>query len=112
MSDENQTAAANAPAVVHQSDRHRYVLEVDGREVGYAEYTDRGEQRVFLHTVVDPAEGGKGYGGTLVAGALAQVRDAGLRAVGVCPFVDAWVKKHHDFDDIVDPVSIELRASL
>jgi predicted GNAT family acetyltransferase len=105
---ENETS----PEVVPQPDENRYSLQVDGREVGYAGYTDIDGQRVFWHTVVDPAEGGKGYGSTLIAGALTHVRDQGLRAVGVCPFVDAYVKKHHDFDDIVDPVSIELRARL
>jgi len=107
MSDETAT-----PEVVHTPDSHRYVLEVGGRMVGFTEYTDRGHQRVFLHTIIDEAEGGKGYGSILIAGTLAQVRDAGLRAVAICPFVDAYVKKHHEFDDIIDPVSIELRASL
>lgn len=107
MSDETAT-----PEVVHTPDNHRYVLEVGGRMVGFTEYTDRGDQRVFLHTIIDEAESGKGYGSILIAGTLDQVRDAGLRAVAICPFVDAYVKKHPEFDDVVDPVSIELRASL
>jgi predicted GNAT family acetyltransferase len=109
MSDEMLPATT---AVVHEPTRHRYVLEADGREVGFTAYTDRGSQRVFLHTEIDPAEGGKGYASTLIAGALDGVRHEGLRAVAVCPFVDAYVKKHHEFDDIVDPVSIGLRSSL
>ncbi|QJU53214.1 GNAT family N-acetyltransferase [Herbiconiux sp. KACC 21604] len=106
MSDNNETE------VVHQPERHRYVLEVDGHEVGFTGYTDRHDKRVFLHTEIDPAEGGKGYGSILIKGALSAVREDGLKAVGICPFVDAYVKKHHDFDDIVEPASVELRASL
>jgi predicted GNAT family acetyltransferase len=109
MSDETNTSATE---VVADDAHNRYVLVAEGREVGITEYVDRGEQRVFVHTEIDPAEGGKGYGSILIEGALGQVRDAGLRAVAVCPFVDAYVKKHHDFDDILDPVSIRLRASL
>ncbi|WP_368496473.1 GNAT family N-acetyltransferase [Herbiconiux sp. A18JL235] len=106
MSDNTETE------VVHQPEGHRYVLEVDGREVGFTGYTDRDGKRVFLHTEIDPAEGGKGYGSILIKGALTAVREEGLKAVGICPFVEAYVKKHHDFDDIVEPASIELRASL
>ena len=104
---ENQTIE-----VVPQPEQNRYALIVDGGEVGFTEYTDRGVDRVFLHTEIDPAEEGHGYGITLIKGTLEQVREAGLRAVAVCPFVDRYVKKHHDFDDIIDPISIELRASL
>lgn len=109
MSDETSAAATE---VVADEGRNRYTLRAEGREVGFTEYVDRDAQRVFVHTEIDPAEGGKGYGSILIKGALGQVREAGLRAVAVCPFVDAYVKKHHDFDDILDPVSIQLRASL
>lgn len=98
--------------VVPQPEQNRYALLVDGEEVGFTVYTDRGIDRVFLHTEIDPAQEGHGYGSTLIKGTLEQVRDAGLRAVAICPFVERYVEKHHDFDDIIDPVSIELRASL
>ena len=38
----------------------------------------------------------------LIAEALQQTRDAGLRIVPVCPMVAAYVKKHHELDDVVD----------
>ncbi|MFB2556223.1 GNAT family N-acetyltransferase [Herbiconiux liangxiaofengii] len=98
--------------VVPQPEQNRYALVVDGREVGFTEYLDRGDHRVFVHTEVDPAEEGHGYGSTLISGALEQVRAASLRAAATCPFVVRYLEKHREFDDIVDPVSIELRASL
>jgi predicted GNAT family acetyltransferase len=113
--EQNQNQSQNSSqtkTVTHEPDENRYVLTVDGQQVGFSAYTDRGEQRVFTHTQIDPAQEGNGYGSVLIAGALEQVREAGLRAVAVCPFVDRYVKKHSEFDDIVDPVSIELRASL
>ncbi|GAA2223842.1 N-acetyltransferase [Herbiconiux moechotypicola] len=112
MSDTETPDAPSSAVVVPQPARHRYRLEVDGRAVGFTGYADVGRQRVFLHTEIDPAEGGKGYASTLIAGALDDVRASGMRAVAICPFVDAYVKKHHDYDDLVDPVSIELRAAL
>lgn len=108
MSDEkkSETVIRNVP------ERHRYVIEAEGREVGFTQYTDRGDQRVFLHTEIDPAEEGRGYGSALMAAVLGQVRDAGIRAVPICPFMTGYLERHHEFDDVVDPATIELRASL
>ncbi|WP_331485925.1 GNAT family N-acetyltransferase [Herbiconiux daphne] len=109
MSEENETVT---PEVVNTPGDHRYVIRVGGTEVGHTVYTDRGNQRVFLHTEIDPAFEGHGYGSTLMFDTLTQVREAGLRAVPVCPFMVGYLKRHRDFDDIVDPVSIELRKTL
>ncbi len=104
--------ASESPTVVNVPEENRYVISAGGRELGFTEYTDRGAQRVFLHTEIDPAEEGHGYGSALMAGTLGQVRDAGLRAVPVCPFMVGYLQRHHEFDDVIDPVSISLRASL
>jgi predicted GNAT family acetyltransferase len=95
-----------------QPSHNRYIITVDGEQAGFTQYTDRGEQRVFLHTEIDQDYEGRGLGGTLVAGALADVRDSAKRAVAVCPFTVNWLRTHHDFDDIIDPVTIALRSSL
>ncbi|MFB2582941.1 GNAT family N-acetyltransferase [Herbiconiux sp. P15] len=91
--------------VTHEPTENRYVLTVDGEQVGFAAYTDQGGERVFTHTEIDPAQGGKGYGSILVAGALGQVREEGLTVVPECPFVAKYVEKHHDFDDIITPAA-------
>ena len=49
--------------------------------------------------------GGKGLAGVLVSAALTDAREAGKRIVAVCPYVAKYVKTHHDFDDILDPVT-------
>lgn len=96
MSDNDDTKVTQVPA------DERYVLTVGGAEVGFAAYTDRDGARVFTHTEIDPAQGGKGYGSVLVAGALEQVRaEGGLRIVPECPFVAKYVEKHHEFDDLI-----------
>ena len=108
----SENSESPSTEVVHHPHRHRYVLLADGRELGFTQYIDSGDDRVFVHTEIDPAEEGHGYGSTLIRGSLQQVREEGLRIAATCPFVTAWLEKHHDFDDIVDPVSIEMRASL
>lgn len=99
------------PVVTHEPDRHRYVIQVDGRQAGLEAYVDHGKQRIFYHTEVDEAFAGRGLAGTLVAHALADTRNAGLRIVPVCPYVKKWLGSHHDVDDVVDAATDEhLRA--
>ncbi|CAN5789863.1 GNAT family N-acetyltransferase [soil metagenome] len=80
----------------------KFTVAVEGKPVGLAAFGDRDSQRVFYHTEVDDAFGGRGLATILVAEALAATRTEGLRIVAVCPMVAAYVKKHHEFDDIVD----------
>ncbi len=51
---------------------------------------------------MDDAFQGRGLATILIGEALQQTRDAGLRIVPVCPMVAAYVKKHPEFDDVVD----------
>jgi uncharacterized protein len=96
------TDKTGAPTTVTQ-ESDRFSIAVDGWKVGFTEYADRDGQRIFPHTEVDDAFEGRGLATILVNEALQATRDAGLRIVAVCPLVAAFVKKHHEFDDVVDP---------
>lgn len=91
--------------------RH-YELTVDGKHAGLAAYVDFGNQRIFHHTEVGDEFSGRGLAGELVQAALTDARAAGKRIVAVCPYVAKYVKKHHDFDDILDPVTPEVLAAV
>ena len=97
---------------------HRYEIVVAGRAAGFAAYVDRpggeggGQRRVFVHTEIDDNFEGQGLGTVLVKGALADVRASGRRAVAVCPFVAAYVKRHPEEADIVDRATPAILASL
>ena len=80
----------------------RYTIAVEGQEVGHTEFIDRGGQRVFTHTEVDEQYEGRGLATILVAEALQETRDAGLRIVANCPMVANYVAKHDEFKDVVD----------
>lgn len=95
------TDKTGAPVTVAR-EADRFTVAVEEKTVGLAAFGDRDGQRVFSHTEVDDAFGGRGLATILVAEALAATRTEGLRIVAVCPMVAAYVKKHHDFDDIVD----------
>ena len=41
-------------------------------------------------------------GGKLPGTALDDVRRRGLRMVIDCPFISSWVKRHREYDDLID----------
>ncbi len=100
----DKTGAETTVAAGHQT----YTIAVDGTAAGHADFVDRGDQRVFYHTVVDPEFGGRGLATILVGEALDAARDAGKRIVPVCSMVETVLKKHPEFGDITDPVTPEI----
>ena len=90
--------------VRHDEAANRYVLEVGGQELGFTEYQSDGSRRVFTHTEVDQSLEGQGMGSLLVREALDDTRQQGKRIVPVCGFVAVYIKKHHDWDDVVESV--------
>ena len=95
------TDKTGAPVVVEREDG-RFTIAVDGKPLGLTAFADRDRQRVFFHTEVDEAFGGRGLATIVIAEALAATRAEGLRIVPVCPTVAAFVKKHPEFADVVD----------
>lgn len=105
------TDKTGAPTTVTAQDG-RFTIDVDGRTVGLAEYTDRDSQRIFTHTEVESDYEGRGLATILVGDALAQTRAAGLHIVPVCTLVAKYVEKHDEYADIVDPVDDDVEQWL
>lgn len=101
------TDRTGAPvAVTEQTDR--FEVAVDGRQVGLTAFAEHDVQRVFFHTEVDEAFGGRGLATILIEQALIATRAEGRRIVPVCPMVVAYVGKNHQFDDIIDRPTPEI----
>jgi len=100
------------PEVSDATDRKRYEIGVGGELAGFTQYTDTGARRIFFHTEIDDRFAGQGLASALVSRALEDTRSAGLRIVPVCPYVARYVKKHHGFDDALDPVTPEALAAV
>jgi predicted GNAT family acetyltransferase len=83
----------------------RYEARAGDEVAGFTEYVvTEGPSApvvVFTHTEVDPAFEGQGVGGTLVRGALDEVRRRGAAVQAQCPFVRAWIERHPDYQDLV-----------
>jgi len=105
------TDKTGAPTTI-TAESDRFTIAVDGRVVGFTEFVDRDGQRVFVHTEMADEFEGRGLATILVTEALQATRDAGLRIVAVCPMVAEFVEKHHEFDDVVDPVDTDLKRWL
>jgi predicted GNAT family acetyltransferase len=86
------------------SEADRFVIAVEGENVGLAEFSDSDGRRTFPHTEVDPKFQGRGLATILVAEALKATRDAGLRVVPACSMVADYIDKHPEFADLTDPV--------
>ena len=88
--------------VTNNTEAHRFEVNLDG-ETAFAEYRLKPGQIILPHTVVPPAFEGKGVAGALARYAFGYARAEGLKVIPTCPFMSAWVKKHPEQQDIVDP---------
>jgi len=105
------TDKTGAPTEV-TAEADRFVISVDGQRAGFTEYVDLDGRRIFPHTVVDEAYAGRGLATILVRQALEATRDAGLRIVAVCSMVAGFLEKNREFDDLVDPVTTDVKRVL
>ena len=82
----------------------RYELVRDGEVLGFLLYRIEPEGAVVLvHTDVGPAYEGKGLGSVLVKGALDDLREQGVRAIPLCPFVRAYIRRHPEYAPVGAP---------
>ena len=89
----------DTPAIRHEGDRQRFVVEVDGHE-GFVEYEREGDVLVVVHTVVPPEIGGRGIAGKLVKAALDHARAEGLQVLPRCSYTDAYMRRHPEYEDL------------
>jgi predicted GNAT family acetyltransferase len=82
----------------------RYELVRGGGEVlGFLLYRIEPDRVLLVHTDVDPAYEGQGLGSVLVKGALDDLREHGVRAIPLCPFVRAYIRHHPEYMPVGAP---------
>lgn len=87
--------------VVHNPDKQRYEILVDGILAGITEAHEDGEVVTFPHTKVFEQFEGQGLASILVSGALDDIRDRGKKIIAECPYVARFVEKHSDYSDLL-----------
>lgn len=86
--------------ITHAPERSRYEATRDGVVLGFAEYQRTDDLMVFTHTEVDAAAEGQGVASALIKTALDDVRAQGLKALPICPFVIAYMKRHPEYAEL------------
>jgi predicted GNAT family acetyltransferase len=96
---------SNAPVgKIHDNrDRHRFELDLGDGTIAIAEYNLLRGKIVFTHTEVPPSHEGQGIGSALIRHALAAARERGLQVIPICPFFAAYIKKHAEEQDLLNP---------
>ena len=89
------------PVITDAAERGRYEAHVDGELAGVLEYVLKYGRLALVHTEVLPSHEGKGIGSSLVRYALDHARASGFRVIAVCPYVQSYLARHPEDDDIV-----------
>jgi uncharacterized protein len=71
--------------------------------VGWAEYRPAGESVIIAHTEIDERREGEGLGSVLVRAMLDRIRASGKTVIPTCPFTAAYIQRHPEYADLVDP---------
>ena len=88
--------------VTNNVERSRFEIRVeDGRLAGFTQYVEGDGVRDFIHTVVRDGFEGQGIGGKLARAALDRTRAEGLSVIATCPFINGWIAKHPDYQDLL-----------
>jgi len=94
---------SSQPIIRDNVEHHRFEIDLGDGEFAFAAYNLLPGAIRFYHTVVPESHGGQGLGTALIRAGLAAARERGLKVIPICPFFRAYLKKHVDEQDIVDP---------
>ena len=95
--------SSEALKVRDNPERHRFELDLGDGDVAFAEYTLPAGKIMFTHTEVPEGHEGKGIGTMLIRFALDAARERGLKVIPICPFFAAYMQKHPEVQDLLDP---------
>ena len=89
------------PVITDAPERERYEAHLDGELAGVLEYIVKRGRIALIHTEVLPVHEGRGVGAALVRFALDDARRRELRVIATCPYVQSYLARHPEDDDIV-----------
>ena len=84
-------------------EKHRFEVDLGGGSIAIAEYTLPACKIMFTHTEVPSEHEGKGIGSALIRYALNTARERGLKVIPICPFFAAYMQRHAEVQDLLEP---------
>jgi uncharacterized protein len=91
-----------APAVRRNAEDPRFEATIDGH-TSVLTYRETAGRVTLIHTEVPLELRGRRIADTLARAALDDARRRGLRVRPLCPFIQAFVKRHPEYADLVAP---------
>lgn len=86
--------------VFNNTERQQFQVQADG-ELAFLEYRLYEGKIVLMHTEVPEKLGGHGIGSALAEYAFKYARANHLPVKVYCPFAQAWLKRHPEYQDLV-----------
>ncbi|MGB7400907.1 GNAT family N-acetyltransferase [Castellaniella sp.] len=87
-------------AIQHNEAEHRFEYIEEG-QLCVLDYSLDGTVAVFFHTGVPSVVGGRGIAADLVRYGLETARARGWQVVPECSYVDAYIRRHSEYQDLV-----------
>jgi predicted GNAT family acetyltransferase len=80
---------------------HAFEMDIDG-DIAFIGYMEEGNTIILTHTEVPETLEGKGIGSVLVTKTLNHIESEGKKIVPQCPFVASYIKRHPEWERIVE----------
>ena len=97
------TTQDGAPVdVTRNAERHQYEATVEGH-TSVLTYREAAGHVTLIHTEVAPELRGRRIADALARAALDDIRRRGLQVRPLCPFVQAFMKRHPEYADLAAP---------
>jgi len=84
----------------HNHGQHRFETTIDDL-LSVIDYRVDGTNLTLPHVGVAKELEGRGIAGELTRTALDWVREKNYRVIPVCPYVQAWIKRHPEYQDLL-----------
>ncbi|PMD90796.1 MULTISPECIES: GNAT family N-acetyltransferase [Siphonobacter] len=81
---------------------HNYEMVINGHRA-FIDYLEKGSKIYLIHTEVPSELEGMGVASALVTRVLEDIESRGLALVPLCPYVQAYLKRHPDWNRLVQP---------
>ena len=88
--------------IANHPERNQYEMTSGGKLAALISYQRAGDRIDMQHTKVMPEHEGTGLGSQLASFALDDVRQQGHKVVATCSFVQSFIERHPQYQDLLD----------